>query len=59
MAGWLGGWLGGWLAGWLAGWFSDYRATTSSAKSLSVRTSVAIYEVYLQLVFLVGVRVKG
>ena len=30
------------MAGWLAGWSSDYRATTSSAKSLSVRTSVAI-----------------
>ena len=26
----------------MAGWSSDYRATTSSAKSLSVRTSVAI-----------------
>ena len=34
--------MGGWLAGWVAGWSSDYRATTSSAKSLSVRTSVAI-----------------
>ena len=40
-----GGWVGcgGWVSGWVGGWlWYDKQATSSSAKSLSVRTSVAI-----------------
>ena len=41
---WVGGWVDGWVDGWVGGRSKlIFKTTTSSAKSLSVRTSVSIY----------------